>query len=190
MTYFLDFDRTLFDTDSFTPTLLNNPACAHLREDIQKFVVTPRDATIPGGAGRVETWEKLDVLCREGKLSFAPNALTQFIFPDVRGFLELHGKDSVILSYGHPAWVRAKVESALAGFPLERIIYAEQQEKGIALKPLLPLFSAPYSFVDDLAAQLDSVKTHCAQVSLYEMRRDGKEGSGRYPVIRSFADIS
>jgi hypothetical protein len=189
MTYFLDFDRTLFDTDSFTPTLLLNPACADIKDEIRALVETPRDHTIRGGLGRVETWEKLDRLCREGKLVFAPGELSRFVFPDVPEFLHRHGTDSVILSYGHPAWIKSKVDSALAGLPIERIIYAKDREKGIALEPLLANFPAPYVLVDDLATQLDSVKEHCPEISLYEIRRDGKDGSGRHTVIRLLSEL-
>ncbi len=189
MTYFLDFDRTLFDTDSFTPTLIDNPACVELKEEIRALVSTPRDSTIQGGTGRVEVWEKLNQLCVDGKLVFAPGELSHFVFPDAVRFLGAHGNESVILSYGHEAWIKSKLGSALAGLSIERVIYAHDREKGIALQPLLKDFVPPYAFVDDLAAQLDSVRTHCPEVSLYEMRRDGKPGSGTHSVIRSFDEL-
>lgn len=189
MTYFLDFDRTLFDTDSFTPTLLDNPACAGLREEIQALVDTPRDHTIRGGTGRVEVWEKLNRLCEEGTLTFAPGELSQFIFPDAEEFLELHGKDSVILSYGFPSWIGSKIESSLAGRLIERVVYAEDREKGIALQPVLHDFSPPYLLVDDLATQLDSVVLHCPGVKCYEIRRDGKPASGRHLAVHSLLEI-
>ncbi len=189
MTYFLDFDRTLFDTDSFTPTMIDHPACVDIREEIRALVNTPRDQTIKGGVGRVEVWAKLDRLCAEGKLTFASGELSRFIFPDVSGFLEHHAEESVILSYGHESWIKSKIGSALPNFPPERIIYAHDREKGIALQSLLKDFPEPYTLVDDLAAQLDSVKTHCPQVSLYEMRRDGKPGSGTHSIIHSFDEL-
>jgi hypothetical protein len=189
MTYFLDFDRTLFDTDAFTPTLVDNPACAPLKDEIQALVDTPRDLSIRGGAGRVELWEKLNRLCEEGALGFAPGELARFVFPDAAAFLKTHGKDSVILSYGFPAWIHAKVESALSGLAVREILYAEHREKGEALSAFIHKFEAPYVLVDDLAVQLDSVKEFLPDVSLFEMRRDGKEGSGRHAVIRSLAEL-
>lgn len=189
MTYFLDFDRTLFDTDSFTPTLIDNPACVDIREDIRTLVNTPRDQTIKGGQGRVEVWEKLNRLCVEGKLLFAPGELSRFVFPDVSHFLLRHGSESVVLSYGHEAWIKSKLESALLGLPIERVVYAHDREKGVALEPLLKDFTSPYVFVDDLATQLDSVALHCPQVQLYEMRRDGKAGAGTHTIIHSFDEL-
>lgn len=189
MTYFLDFDRTLFDTDSFTPTLIDNPACVDLKEEIQMLVDTPRDKSIKGGAGRVEVWAKLNQLCVEGKLKFAPKELSRFVFPDVFNFLEQKGTHSVILSYGHDSWIRSKIQSALDGFPVEKIMYAHDREKGVALKVILKDFAGPYLLVDDLATQLDSVSIHCPDVGLYEIRRDGKEGSGRHAVIHSLSEL-
>ena len=189
MTYFLDFDRTLFDTDSFTPTLIDNPACADIKEEIRALVNTPRDQTIKGGQGRVEVWEKLDRLCVEGKLLFAPGELSRFVFSDASHFLLSHGSESVILSYGHEAWIKSKLESALVGLPIERVVYAHDREKGVALNHLLKDFTSPYVFVDDLATQLDSVSLHCPQVQLYEMRRDGASGAGTHTVIHSFNEL-
>jgi hypothetical protein len=148
-----------------------------------------RDHTIKGQPGRVELWEQMDMLCRDGTLTFAPGELSKFIFPDAVEFLHRHGAESVVLSYGHKDWVRSKVESSLADLPIERVIYAHNKEKGIALKEVLPGFPGPYTLVDDLAAQLDSVAAHCPDVSLYEIRRDGKEGSGRHTVITSMSEL-
>ncbi|MDO8523979.1 MAG: hypothetical protein Q7R74_01990 [bacterium] len=189
MTYFLDFDRTLFDTNAFTRSLISNPACADFRDDIEAAVTTDRGESTAGGTGRYKLWESLAALCQHGSLTFAPGELAEFVFPDVPVFLKHHGNQSVIVTYGATAFLKAKIESALAGPLMERVIYTHDREKGIALKGLLQDFPKPYVLVDDLATQLDSVAEHCPEVSLYEIRRDGKEGSGHYPVIHSFAEL-
>lgn len=189
MTYFLDFDRTVLDTDSFTPSIADYPAVKELREQILEIASMKRDESIRGQSGRFELWEKLDELCEQGKLTFAPGELSKFVFPDAVEFLKKHGNESVILSYGHKSWIKAKIESALSNLPVQTVVYAHDREKGIALKPILKNFKAPYLVVDDLATQLDSIKEHCPEVSLFEIRRDGKEGSGRHTVIRSFNEL-
>jgi hypothetical protein len=189
-TYFLDFDRTLFDTDSFTPTLVAHPACAEIKDDIQRLVDTPRDSSLKGGAGRYEVWEKLDTLCQAGILKFAPGELKRFVFPDVPDFLARHGSESVIVSFGHPDWIRSKIESSLGDMPIEKVIYVHDREKGLALAAILKDFGGPYAIVDDLAAQLDSVALYCPDVIRYEIRRDGKESSGRHQTIHSLSEIT
>ena len=189
MTYFLDFDRTLFDTDTFTKTLVIHPACADFRDDIEAATITGRNQSIAGGSGRYQLWESLSALCENGILTFAPGELRKFVFPDVPDFLERHGKDSVIMTYGAPAFLKAKIESSLAGLPIEKVIYTHDKEKGIAVQHAEKEFPAPFTLVDDLASQLDSVKQYCPDVFLYEMRRDGKEPSGRHTVIHSLAEL-
>lgn len=191
MTYFLDFDRTLFDTDSFSPTLLDNSACASIKDDLSTYIMKPRDHTIKGGEGRFETWKKLDRLVEDGTLRFVPGELARFVFPDALDFLERHGKESVILTFGHQHWIRAKIESAFSGVPVERVIYAHDSEKGLVLakeEKYHADFTGPYLLVDDLASQLDSVKAHCPDIELVEIARR-KEPSGRYRAIRSLAEL-
>jgi hypothetical protein len=44
-------------------------------------------------------------------------------------------------------------------------------------------------FVDDLAAHLEAVETAFPHVKLFEMRRDGGKGAGRWPVVHSLSDL-
>lgn len=189
MTYFLDFDRTVLDTDSFTPSIADYPAVQELKEQILEIASMKRDGSVRGQSGRFELWEKLNELCLQGKLVFAPGELSKFVFPDAAEFLKRNGNDSVILSYGHKSWIRAKIESSLSDLPVQTIVYAHDREKGIALKPILNDFKPPYIVVDDLASQLDSIKEHCPEVSLFEIRRDGEVGSGRHTVIHSLLEL-
>lgn len=189
MTYFLDFDRTILDTDSFTPSIADYPAVRELREQILEVASTKRDGSIRGQSGRMELWGKLNELCSEGKLIFAPGELSKFVFPDAVEFLKNHGNDSVILSFGHKSWIESKIESSLSNLPLQTVEYAHDREKGIALKSILKNYSAPYIVVDDLATQLDSIKEHCPEVSLFEIRRDGEAPSGRHAVIHSLLEL-
>jgi len=152
MMYFLDFDRTLFNTDAFIASMQSRLAA-------------------------------LD------DLSFAPGELTPFIYSDVPEFLRALGNEAVIVTHGNPVLQRMKIESALAGIPRVSAIYVNQELKGPHLATRLAGSGARALFVDDTPLQLESVETHCPAVALYEMRRDGGTGDGRWPVVRSLLDL-
>src|SRR3989344_5884638 len=169
MTYFLDFDRTLFDVEAF----------------IQKIIVRPQLATYPEYQAlkegrRPDRAAAFATLLSDGRLSFRPGELSPFFYPDVVDFINTHS--SVIVTHGFLVWQKAKVESAFNGVSPIPVLYTEHEHKGPVLARILTNYQKPYVFVDDNLEELDSVATHLSDVSIYEMRRDGAEGSGRYPV--------
>src|SRR3989344_3941979 len=151
MMYFLDFDRTLFDTEAFIASMQS----------------------------RLEA----------GDLSFAPGELALFIYPDVPEFLRALGNEAVIVTHGNPVLQRMKVESALTGIPRVSVIYVDQEPKGPRVARRLAGSGVPALFSDDTPLELASVETCCPNIRLFEMRRDGGVGDGRWPVVRSLFDL-
>ena len=70
MRYYLDFDRTLFDTDSFYLYLATRPGLESV-------------AGLPAG----ELVEALNQMAMDGTLTFAPGELSRFLFQDAASFL-------------------------------------------------------------------------------------------------------
>lgn len=189
MTYFLDFDRTLFDTDAFIEYLAKHSSLASFQDRIRAAVQGKRDATIRGNVGRFELWGEIGDLYKSGELVFAQGDLVKFLYPDVVPFLNAHPQ-SIIFTYGEPSLLEAKIIHTLPDFPRERIVYTADKEKGPLMQGLTKKYPAPYVLVDDLPAQLASVESERLPISLYEMRRDGEKGDGRWPVVHSLKELS
>lgn len=182
MIYFLDFDRTIFDYDAFVKeAVLPYPeAKMHLEEAAQHET---------GAKERLEAWKKLADFLEQEEAPFDKNRLPMFLFPDARVFLEAHGKDVVIVTSGHVAFQSYKVTNCLKGLEWRDTIYVEGLSKGTAINDFLEKEPQQALFVDDFSKQLDGVTRDCPNVSVYEMRRDGKEGTTDSPVLRSFDDL-
>ncbi len=173
MMRFLDFDRTLFDTEAFFTFLT------------ERFGEPPpqTDDERVGLAGR------LALKVASGEITFAPGELAPFVYTDVPEFLRALGNEAVIVTYGDKALQRMKIESALAGIPRVSAIYVGENRKGPHLAERLAVSGAQALFVDDAPLELESVEVHCPGVALYEMRRDGAAGAGRWRVIHSLHDL-
>ena len=172
MTYFLDFDRTLFDTDSFLVYLGERLEIAPLLS-----------------LSREERSRVLGEALTEGRITFAPGELSQFVYADVPEFLRAAGNEAVIVTYGDETIQKAKIESAFAGIPRISALYIGFTHKGEFLKERYLRYGSSPVFTDDLPSELEGVTAYCPSMKLYEMRRDGKEGDGRWPVIRSLSDL-
>lgn len=171
MTYFLDFDRTIFDTDAFIAHLLAKPDIERLRHESEEEL------------GRI-----LDDLVKAGAVSFAPGELTPFVYPDVPEFLRMAGNSAVILTYGNPALQKLKVENALAGIPRVSALYT-QVRKGEFMRDRIAAYGSETIAVDDRDFELESLAAECPKTRLYEMRRDSAAGDGRWPVIHSLTEL-
>ncbi|MFZ1987942.1 MAG: hypothetical protein WAV21_02835 [Minisyncoccia bacterium] len=171
MTYFLDFDRTLFDTDAFISRLLEHstsePASVERDEEL----------------GRM-----LEERMKKGEVIFPPEELKEFVYADVPEFLRGAGNEATIVTYGNPLLQKFKIEHALKGIPRLSVFYTDQTRKGEFLTSRIHAYASPV-FVDDRTIELESVMTHCPAVRVYEMRRDGGAGDGRWPVIRSLTEL-
>jgi len=132
----------------------------------------------------MELVSKLDALVEEGALSFSKGELSPFLYPDAEEFIRTH--ECIIVTAGPLGWQTAKVESALPG---TSVIYTGDVPKGQFVKDATVSVRGPFSFADDKLEQLQSVKEMNPTIDVFEMRRDGAPGSGKYPVIRSLAEL-
>lgn len=172
MMYFLDFDRTLFDTDAFIEHLKGRPDTGAVYSEAEdQFSV------------------RLGELSEKGQLSFAPGELTRFLYADTSEFMRMMGNEAVIVTYGNPTFQKLKVENACAGIPRISAHYTGAVRKGEYMKERMIGYGASCVFADDNVIELANMAEHCPNVRMYEMRRDGKEGDGRWPVIRSLAEL-
>ena len=172
MIYFLDFDRTLFDTDAFAAHVLNGPRAASFKKESEETIT-----------------KQLEILAEAGDLSFTDGELKAFVYKEVPEFLRMRGNDAVILTYGNRTLQKMKIENALSGIPRLSVIYAGETRKGIYMKDRIAMYGAATLFLDDRAIELEDMARECPQVRLYEMRRDGASGDGRWPVVRSLSEL-
>lgn len=189
MTYFLDFDRTLFDSDAYNEYLLTLPACASLHDELREVLGEGRDQTKVPTEKRMEVWDKLTDLIKNGTLSFAPGELSQFVYHDVPEFLRMMGNEAIIITYGEKIRQKVKIDSALAGIVRLTVLYTEDLLKADYLLKYPHLVPAQAIFVDDLAEHLEGVENAFPQVQLFEMRRDGKKGDGKWKAVHSLTEL-
>ncbi len=170
--YFLDFDRTLFDTTAFLSYLGKKLAVPTLEESSYEARVSTM----------IEAFES-------GKLSFEPGELSQFLYSDVSEFLRIEGNEAVIVTYGRSDLQKLKIQSAVHGIPRISVLYSEYLPKGEFLAPRYKSYGGIAIFTDDNCEQLDSVSKECEDIKVYEMRRDGMPGDGRWPVVHSLSEL-
>ena len=183
MTYFLDFDRTLFDTEALYAYLLDNALVP------EPYATTLRDR-FPGKADySSEPWKLFNAALERGDFQYVPDHPERFLYPDTLDFLQKHGSLSTVVTVGLLNIQQAKVEATGVAALVADVVYAGFREKGEVLKERYPVALPDAFYVDDSLTQLDSVARHCPWLTLYEMRRDGKEGSGTYPVVHSLAGL-
>lgn len=172
MRYFLDFDRTLFDTEKFLSLLGEKINVSNLNALTQE--------------------ERSAVLSRAYEatpFSFLPGELTPFVYGDVAEFLHLAANNATIITYGAPVVQELKIRNALARVPRVQVIYTGSKRKGPFVLEQLGESGSEAVFVDDTVSQLESVAASCPSAHLFEMRRDGKPGDGRWPVITSLYEL-
>jgi len=188
MTYFLDFDRTLFDTDAYNRGLLDIPACKPFRDELQALLEAPPHA-VPTKQERDAIWDKLSALLISGELSFAPGELAKYVYPDVPEFLRMLGNEAIIITYGEKTRQKAKVDSAFAGIVRLTTLYTEDKLKAEYFEQYPHLLAASSLFVDDRALELETMEKLFPQVKLFQMVRGGGPGDGRWTVVRSLSDL-
>lgn len=170
--YFLDFDRTAFDTDRFAE---------YLRERFSGTDI----AELIG----VEFSAHMDRLVGTGELTFAPGELTQFLYEDAGRFLRDKENGVMLLTFGNPAFQKAKIESALYGIPRITTIYTGEKRKGEFMAPHMSMYGAHPVFVDDTPLELELLATYAPDAVLYEMRRDKATGDGRWHTITTLSEL-
>lgn len=187
MKYFFDFDRTVFDTESFKRAYAKRPTLHELlhqaKETVKEFFSSSRSLS------RYRIFSRmLGTFLSHRRFGFVPEELKEYLYPDAVSFLAAHSADCTIVTYGVRAFITAKVANALTSFPLGDIVYTPRK-KGRTLRRLTKDQEGPFVFVDDAHFQLESVGRACPDIQLFEIRRDGHAGDGRWPVIRSFDEL-
>lgn len=172
MRYFLDFDKTLFDTDAFI-------------EYLGKKIHTPELANLP-----LDERNRSVLYAYEARLiTFEDGELSPFVYGDVAEFLRLAANNATIVTFGSPGLQKAKIQSALSHIPRVHVVYTLGKDKGPFVKEQLGDSGSEAVFVDDAILPLESVALSCPGVQLFEMRRDGGEGDGRWRVITSLYEL-
>lgn len=182
MTFFLDFDRTIYNFDSFYTRVIQ----AHplLKEQANHAINLPS-----GSSGRQEFYNHIGELITLGKISFPPKVLAQHLFPDALRFLEVYGEQSVIVTYGNEVFQRTKVEGSLGGVLISKTIYVSDTSKGETINNTFKGTVPEGVFIDDSPSQLESVKAYCPHLRVFEIRRDNNTPTGLYPVIHNFSEL-
>lgn len=170
--YFIDFDRTLFDTERFFTYLNTHP----LFKDVYESTQGDRASMVAH-------------VLKNPEFSFFKGELSQFLYEDASSFLREKENSAMIITFGNPAFQKAKVVSAVEGIPRVQALYTGDVRKAVFIAPHLDMYGPTPTFVDDAPLELDLLQEHCPQARLFEMRRDGGIGCGRYPVIHSLRDL-
>jgi hypothetical protein len=107
-------------------------------------------------------------------------------YGDTAEFLRMLGNEAILISSADD---KGPIEAALTGIPRLTIILTNNQLKGEFLAEHPHLVTASTLFVDDSPSQLASVSERFPDVRIFEMRRDGKDGDGRWPVVHSLSEL-
>jgi FMN phosphatase YigB (HAD superfamily) len=192
MTYFLDFDRTLFDYDTFKTHLETISEWKSFVES-PLWRVSPDTLPVPTREERRAFWEEVDRWYAAGGYSFKPEQFRGFLFPDTEKFLAKHGQSSVIVTAGgeDTTYQKDKVASSGVTDLVHEVCLVPGRDisKATFVVELVQRYPGPYVFVDDLPWHLDDVAKALPAVSVYEMRRDGKPGCGRHQVITTLDEL-
>lgn len=171
MRYYVDFDRTVFDTESFKDWVRDIKGHGELKS-------CPREDLSP----------MIGELIRSGVLSFEAGELSRFVFPDAATFLREKENAVTIITFGDPFVQEYKAKNALYGIPRMSIMYTGDIRKGNYLAPHTHLHEGA-CMVDDTPLELEILASECPKLALFEMRRDGGEGDGRWPVVRTLSEL-
>ena len=186
MRYFLDFDRTIFDTPAFKKSVTRRPTMLELLKQAKDVVAS---LFTPETERRLRMFRTaLGAYLSHGRFMLTPDELKAFLYPDVAAFLSKH--DCTIVTYGVEMFIRAKVTSALTDINIGDVVYTSRK-KGRTIRRLTEDKEAgPFVFVDDARFQLESVARWCPEVKVVEIRRDMLPPDGRWPVIRSLDELT
>ncbi len=183
MTYFLDFDRTLFNFDAFVTVVARESP--QLGPAIDQALILP-----PGAPKRQAVWDHLSDLLQSGALVIEPSAVARCVYDDAQSFVARHMPDIVVVTAGDGAFQGYKVKHAFPSASFRDVLFCgERGNKGSVIREWLREDRQDAIFVDDAETELTSVSAACPWIRLFEMRRDGKEGSGNYPVIHSLTEL-
>lgn len=116
------------------------------------------------------------------------DATERRLYVDAASFLREKENAATIITSAEKETFEATVKEALEGIPRMSVIYTEGMKKGRYLAPHTHLH-ADALLVDDSPAELEVLASECPGLLLYEIRRDGGAGDGRWPVIRTLSEL-
>lgn len=184
MTYFVDFDRTLFDTPAWKVVVRSRPSIVELLTDLEHLLLEARSLKELRHFWHLFT-RTLGTFLSHGRFLFTSEEVSHYLYPDSADFIRSH--DVVIVTYGARAFITAKVTSALHELPVKEVVYTKRH-KGRTLARLARKYPGPHVFIDDAVFQLASVSRWCPEMTLIEMRRDGNARDGRWPCVRTLSE--
>lgn len=124
-----------------------------------------------------------------GQGPYVPGELSPFLYQDAAAFLMDKGNSVIIVTAADKVADADFMTSALHGIPRMSVMYTSGKLKGEHLAPYISMYGSSPVFVDDSIEHLASMAQHCPQAQLFEMRRDGGAGDGRWPVITRLSEL-
>lgn len=106
-------------------------------------------------------------------------------YADAPEFLRALGNEAIVVTHGTEASVRA----ALAGTVRLTVLPVGASSKAQYLAGWPGYAGGEAVFADDDPRELEELGAAFPLMKLYEMRRDGAPGDGRWPVIRSLSEL-
>lgn len=110
------------------------------------------------------------------------------IYADVPEFLREMGNEAIVVSSSRSS-ERSHIEHLLVGIVRLTVLCTDGAAKADFLAGWPGYHGGPAIVVDDRVAELTALAERFPMLKLYEMRRDGLAGDGRWPAIRSLAEL-
>lgn len=116
------------------------------------------------------------------------DATTHDLYVDAASFLREKENATTIITSGSKDSFESTVKKTLEGIPRMSVMYTDGVKKGQYLAPHTHLHKDAV-LVDDSPAELAVLAAECPELQLFEIRRDGTEGDGRWPVIKTLSEL-
>jgi hypothetical protein len=107
-------------------------------------------------------------------------------YPDAVQLLHALGNEAILISRADS---REAIIAALPGVPRLTILLTGGGNKADFLAEHPHLVPMSTVFVDDSPDQLEGMAEKFPHAKLFEIRRDGGAGDGRFPVVRSLSEL-
>lgn len=111
---------------------------------------------------------------------------TATAYPDAVQLLHALGNEAILISRADS---REPIITALPGVPRLTILLTGGGNKADFLAENAHLVPPQALFVDDSPDQLEGMEERFPHVRLFEMRRDGGAGDGRFAVVHSLSEL-
>lgn len=112
----------------------------------------------------------------------------QRLFVDAATFLREKENATTIVVSGSRSEHEPHVRTALEGIPRMSVMYTDGVRTGEYLKPH-PHLHVDAILVDGRPEELAEISETCPGLQVYEIRRDGEAGDGRWSVVRLLSEL-